>query len=174
MQPRESRMGFPGGSEVKASACNAGDLGSIPGSERSLGEGNGTSSNILAWRTPQTEEPGGLQSMGSQRVGHDWAINTFTFFLSTVASLLFHSLEGTRFSWPKWNQMNWRSTAWWLIIWKYCMDFNRALAPTNDFLEPVWILDFPPVHSQWQYLVWDIVRSLWDNVWRLLSLLSSQ
>ena len=54
------------------------------------------------------------------------------------------------------------------------MDFNRALAPTNNFLEPVWILDFPPIHSQWQYLVWDIVRSLWDNVWRLPSLLSSQ
>ena len=33
--------GFPGGSEVKASACNAGDLGSIPGSGRSPGEGNG-------------------------------------------------------------------------------------------------------------------------------------
>jgi len=30
-----------------------------------------TQSNILAWRIPQTEEPGGLQSMGSQRVGHD-------------------------------------------------------------------------------------------------------
>ena len=34
-------MGFPGGSEVKASACNAGDLGSIPELERSPGEGNG-------------------------------------------------------------------------------------------------------------------------------------
>ena len=34
-------MGFPGGSEVKASACNAGDLGSIPESGRSSGEGNG-------------------------------------------------------------------------------------------------------------------------------------
>ena len=34
-------IGFPGGSEVKASACNAGDLGSIPGSGRSPGEGNG-------------------------------------------------------------------------------------------------------------------------------------
>ena len=34
-------MGFPGGSEVKASACNAGDLGLIPGSRRSPGEGNG-------------------------------------------------------------------------------------------------------------------------------------
>ena len=34
-------MGFPGGSEVKVSACNAGDLGSIPGLGRSPGEGNG-------------------------------------------------------------------------------------------------------------------------------------
>ena len=34
-------MGFPGGSEVKASTCNAGDLGSMPGSGRSPGEGNG-------------------------------------------------------------------------------------------------------------------------------------
>ena len=36
-----------------------------------------THSSILAWEIPRTEEPGGLQSMGSQRVGHDWATNTF-------------------------------------------------------------------------------------------------
>jgi len=36
-----------------------------------LGEGNRTHSNTLAWRVPWTEEPGRLQSMGSQRVGHD-------------------------------------------------------------------------------------------------------
>ena len=36
-----------------------------------------THSSILAWRIPWTEEPGGLQSMGSQRVEHDWASNTF-------------------------------------------------------------------------------------------------
>ena len=35
--------------------------------------------SILAWRIPWTEEPGGLQFMGSQRVGHDWENNTFTF-----------------------------------------------------------------------------------------------
>ena len=64
---------FPGGSEVKASACNAGDLGLIPGLGRSPGEGNATHSSILAWRIPWTEEPGGLQSMGSHRVRHDWA-----------------------------------------------------------------------------------------------------
>ena len=33
--------------------------------------------SILAWRVPWTEDPGGLQSIGSQRVGHNWATNTF-------------------------------------------------------------------------------------------------
>ena len=37
----------------------------------SLEKGMATHSSILAWRIPGTEEPGGLQSMGSQRVGHD-------------------------------------------------------------------------------------------------------
>ena len=70
-------MGFPDGSDSKESAYNAGDLGLIPGSGRSLDredpleKGMGTHSNILAWRIPWTEEPGRLQSMGSQRVGHD-------------------------------------------------------------------------------------------------------
>ena len=36
--------------------------------------------SILAWRIPWKEEPGGLQSVGSQRVRHDWMINTFTLF----------------------------------------------------------------------------------------------
>ena len=69
---------FPGGSNGKEAACNAIDLGSIPGWGRSPGEGNGTPS-IVAWRIPWTEEPGGLQSMGLQRIRHDWVTNTFTF-----------------------------------------------------------------------------------------------
>ena len=51
------------------SACNAGDPDSIPGREDPLEKGMATHSSILAWRIPWTEEPGGLQSMGSQRVG---------------------------------------------------------------------------------------------------------
>ena len=66
---------FPGGSDSKESACNAGDLGSIPGSEDPLEKGMATHSGILAWRIPWTEEPGRLQSLGSQRVAHDWATN---------------------------------------------------------------------------------------------------
>ena len=125
-------MGFPGGSEGKESAYNAGDLNSIPESGRSPGEGNGwplqfsclegysswgckesdtseqmtmsmralystenstqcsamaymgkslkkggcvmaAHSSFLAWRSPGTAEPGGLPSMESHRIGHDWS-----------------------------------------------------------------------------------------------------
>jgi len=62
---------------IKESACNVGYPGLIPGSERSLGKGMATlekgmatHSSILAWRILWTEEPGGLQSIVSQRVGH--------------------------------------------------------------------------------------------------------
>ena len=46
------------------------------GREDPLEKGMATHSSILAWEIPWTEEPGGLQSMGSQRIGHDWATNT--------------------------------------------------------------------------------------------------
>ena len=53
-------MGFPGGPIVKNLPANAGEMESIPGSGRCLGEGNGNLSSILAWEIPWTEEPGGL------------------------------------------------------------------------------------------------------------------
>ena len=56
---------------VKASAYNVGDPGSIPGLGRSPREGNGDPLQCSCLKIPWTEEPGRLQSMGSQRVGHD-------------------------------------------------------------------------------------------------------
>jgi len=67
-------LGFPSGSVVKNLPANAGDArdtGSILGCEDPLEKEMATHSSILAWKIPWTEEPGGLQSMGSQRVGHD-------------------------------------------------------------------------------------------------------
>ena len=55
----------------KESTYNAGDTGSIPRSGRSLEEEMATRSSILAWEMPSTEEPGGLQSKGSQSIGHN-------------------------------------------------------------------------------------------------------
>ena len=48
------------------------------GQENALEDGMATHASILAWRIPWTEDPGGLQSKGLQRVGHDWATNIFT------------------------------------------------------------------------------------------------
>ena len=58
---------FPGSSVGKESACNAGDLGSVPRSEDPLKKSTAAQSTILAWEIPQTEEPGRLLPMGSQK-----------------------------------------------------------------------------------------------------------
>ena len=64
---------LPGSSDGKAPTCNERDPGLIPRSGRSSGEGNVTHSSTGAWKFPWTEEPGRLQSLGSQRVKHNWA-----------------------------------------------------------------------------------------------------
>ena len=60
-------LGFSDGSVVKNTSANAGDTGSIPGWENPLDRGMATPSSIPAWKIPWTEEPGGLQSIGSQK-----------------------------------------------------------------------------------------------------------
>ena len=65
-----SEWDFPCSSDGRASAYNAGDLGSIPGS-----------GSTLVWKIPWMEEPGRLQFMGSQRVGHNWATSLSAFFI---------------------------------------------------------------------------------------------
>ena len=67
--------GFQGGAVVKNPLANAGDsrdTGSVPGLGRSLEKEVAIHSSILAWIIPWTKEPAGLQSTGSQRIGHNW------------------------------------------------------------------------------------------------------
>ena len=71
---------FPGGSGSKASVCNAGDLGSTPGLGRSPGEGNGNPLQYSCLENPMDRGAWcRLLSMGSQRVGHDWATSLSPF-----------------------------------------------------------------------------------------------
>ena len=64
--------GFPGGSDRKESACNAGDPGSVPASERSPGGGNGdTHSSVLAGESHGQRSLVGYSPRGHKRVGHD-------------------------------------------------------------------------------------------------------
>ena len=62
------KMGFPGASVVKDPPTNARDTGLTLGHEDPLEEEMVTYSSILAWKIPWTEEPGGIQPIGSQRV----------------------------------------------------------------------------------------------------------
>ena len=64
-------LGFPYGSVGKESVCNVGDLGSVPGLGRSPGGGHGNPLQYSCLENPWTEEPGRLQSIGWQRVGHN-------------------------------------------------------------------------------------------------------
>ena len=86
---------------VKNLPPNAKDMreaGPIPGSGRSPGGGHGNHSSILAWRIPWTEESGGLQSIGLQRVGHDWRDLACAHALNT----LFFKLFVYEFIWLLW------------------------------------------------------------------------
>ena len=64
-------MGFSGVSDGNESTCNAGDWVRSLGWEDLPEKGKATHSSIVAWRIPWAEGPGGLQSMGSQKVGHN-------------------------------------------------------------------------------------------------------
>ena len=63
-------MGIPGGSAGENPPANAGDMGSIPGSGRSLREGNGNPLQYSCLGNPMTQEPGGLKSLWLQRIRH--------------------------------------------------------------------------------------------------------
>ena len=132
-------MGFCGGSNGKESACKAGDPGSITGLGISPGEGNGNSLQFLAWKISWIEGPGGLQPMGLQRVGHDWATNTHTHththtkpFLSRKASFkrkTFHRyLYNRSYAWKVQSTFKWISP---LLIYRHlrsCMLYSLFMS----------------------------------------------
>ena len=80
---------FPSGSAGKESPCNSWDKGPSLGREDALEKEIAIHSCILAWKIPWMEEPGRLQSMGSQKVGHDWAtlLSLIYFFTSSFKQL---------------------------------------------------------------------------------------
>ena len=80
-------LGFPGGTVGKEPACQCRRHEMWVWSlswEDSLGEDMATCSSILAWKIPGTEEPGGLQSMGSHRFWHNWAHPSFWWYVAIL------------------------------------------------------------------------------------------
>ena len=87
---------FPGGSDGKEICWDARDPGCILGLEDPLEKEMAIHSSILAWRLPWTEEPGRLQFMRSQRVGHDWATDTGCF---QILAIIYET--AINIGWPK-------------------------------------------------------------------------
>ena len=80
--------GFPGGSVVKCLPTNAGAVEALPGLGRSPGGGNGDPLQYSCLEIPCTEEPGGLQPVGSQRVGHNLATQPEQQYMTQCGSVL--------------------------------------------------------------------------------------
>ena len=163
------KLGFPGGSDGKESACNMGNTGLIPGSGRSPGKGN---SNILQYPLPGEfygQEPGRLQSMGSQRIRHDWVTNTFILsqtrepFLNSTSPLrhcsfcftwyflkdiflfqlfLSHSSGFPAASWTKWLLLRWPITSVSLNPWAFTLIYKN-IQQCNLLIETsLFIIDY--------------------------------
>ena len=110
------------------------------GQEDPLGKGMETHSSILAWKSPWTEEPGGLQSVGSQRVGHDWVTNTFMRYWSEWQRGKRKTILRHHLPLPKWSEMKknlkwslanikFRKSRFFLLeSWHVVADLNMTLA----------------------------------------------
>ena len=112
-----------------------------------------THSRILAWRIPWMEEPGRLQSMGSQRVGHDWGTSLYSLHtlslekeMTTHSSILFFFFPFTFISWR-------------LITLQYCSGFCHTLTISAMDLH-VFPIPVPPPNSS--ILAW---RVPWTGAW---------
>ena len=90
-----SGKGFPGGSAVKNLPAMQESWIQSLGREDPLEKRMATHSSILAWRIPWTEEPGGLQSTGSQRVRHDLATNHTKYSIKFFCNPTISETQGT-------------------------------------------------------------------------------
>ena len=108
------------GSDGKESTWNVGDLGLIPALGRSPGGGHGNPLQCSCLEIPWTEEPGRLQSMRSQRVGHSWATKHFSLHQLMLPSCLLECEN---------SETEWRARAVHfkglraLIRWDQCFTF---------------------------------------------------
>ena len=106
-------------------------VGSL-GREAPLEKRMATQSSILAWRILWTEEPVRLLSMGSQRVRHDWATNTFN--LAIIRSMISNEVHIKP---PPWSILKWPTffVKWFIII--ICTIFLPLALPTSEPLPSI-------------------------------------
>ena len=102
------------------------------GQEDPLEEEMATHSGILSWRTPWKEDPGGLESMDSQRVGHNWATNTFIFMSFTDTYL--HELYFSDTRQPKEVQKQIRCWGKCQFSWQPWLKISKVHVYSDSFI----------------------------------------
>ena len=113
-----SWLGFPGSTSGREPSCQCrrykrSGIWSL-GGEDPLEKGTATHPSVLAWRTPRTEEPGGLWLIGSQRVRHDWSDLAHMY----TSRLRWIMLQGTREC--RYTSLRSRFQAGWTYAQKWC------------------------------------------------------
>ena len=93
-------LGFPGVLDSNESACNAGDLGSIPGLGRSPGGGHDNPLRYSAWRIPMNRGAWRATVHGSQRVRHDWATKQHSHVNVDLSVSFLHCYAGLIYPFP--------------------------------------------------------------------------
>ena len=112
--------------------------------EDPLEKGMATHSSVLAWRIPGTEEPGGLQSMGSQRFGQDWTTNTFT---SAFSLGIVHIIHG--------QLCSSRLGTFYFFVWNLGWRRNHHLrSHTGSWLQSYHAMAFKVSVQPWQSHAW--------------------
>ena len=131
------------------------------GREDPLEKEMATHSSILAWRIPWTEEPGGLPSTGSQRVGHDWATSLSLIVISTSQMRNSEAFRGSvnltnviYWRWQSWiwtqGCLTWIELSWHILfsnLWIYFLDshtywIRKSQSLFIDYM--AWPLHKPP------------------------------
>ena len=139
---------FPSGSAVKNLPVMQETQGTWVRSldwEDPLEEGRATHSSIFAWRIPRTEEPGGLQSMGSQRVRHDWsdwAQHGTQVWASGRLRFEFWLHTDSFSSFRKWGNISFFNSYFRSCVWFRYMIYNVNTPSLPSFLPPTLSLSF--------------------------------
>ena len=133
------------------------------------GEGDGSHSSPLAWKIPWTEEPGGLQSMGLRRVGHDWVTSlslfTFTFHfhfsLSCTGAGNGNPLQCSCLENPR------DGRAWWAAVHGVAQSWTRLKrlsSSSNSYRLGKW----PQIRSRGSFMSQNQVRTLFPGLCMLM------
>ena len=169
-----ARLGsdFPGGSDGK-SVCLPGDPGLIPGSGRSLGEENGNPLQYSCLENPMDRETCRLQSMGSQRVRHNWA-TSLSFFLwkchiwshwpersCTPSTRVWVRLENVVFLFVQEKEVGWAGISLWHTHCIRQVSCSKQMAHLTGILNLMEVLFYRGVNG---------VKRIFEGFWHIQGL----